>query len=107
MPAPTSNPMPENIDYSSTSNVVRLHAAVAREKGDPVTDAAPVPLAIIAVVMAFSLLAGGYWSGNTGTDLSAANIKGYAYVPEFRGVPPLGGGEMTPLELHQPANWIA
>ena len=102
MSAPT-----DNIDYTPTSNVARLHAAAAREKGDPAANPTPVPLGIIAAVAAIAIIAGNYFGGNTGGNFSAANIKGYDYPLEFAGVAGTAAAELTPMELHQPENWIA
>jgi len=98
---------PDNIDYARTSNVTRMHAAAAREKGDPAAQSTPLSLGIIAGMIGIAMLAGNYFGGNTGNDFGAANIKGYEYPRNFDGVVNAGGGGMTPLELHQPANWIA
>ncbi len=102
MSAPT-----DNIDYSPTSNVARLHAAAAREKGDPAAKATPIPLGIIAAIAGVAILAGNYFGGNTGNNFSAANVKGYDYPLEFSGVGGAAAPELTPMELHQPVNWIA
>ena len=102
MSAPT-----DNIDYSPTSNVARLHAAAAREKGDPAAKATPISLRIIGAIVVIGILAGSYRGANTGTDVSAANIKGYDYPLKFDGVSVTGGAGLTPLELHQSKNWIA
>lgn len=109
MPAPTPHPMSENIDYSPTSNVSRLHAAVAREKGEPIARQTPLPLWIVVVIGVLCIMAGGYFGSNTSdfNDFGIANIKGYLYEPHFPGVEPPGKGGMTPLEQHQPENWIA
>lgn len=106
MSSPTPNPMPDNIDYAHTSNVARMHAAAAREKGEPVAKPSPIPLGIIAAIAALAIIAGSYRGANTGSDFSAANIKGYDYPRNYRGVPPVGPAELSPLELHQPENWI-
>lgn len=98
---------PDNIDYQHTSNVARMHAAVAREKSDPMAQSTPVSLGIIAAIAGIAMIAGSYYGANKGADLSVANTKGYDYPRTFAGVKEIGGGEMTPLEKHQPANWIA
>ncbi len=102
MSAPT-----DNIDYAPTSNVARLHAAVAREKEDPAAKASPIPLGIIAAVAAIAILAGNYFGGNTGTSFAVANIKGYDYPLEFDGIGGAAAPELSPLELHQRENWLA
>lgn len=102
MSAPT-----DNIDYAPTSNVARLHAAAAREKDDPAAKGTPIPLGIVAAVAAIAILAGNYFGGNTGTNYGVANIKGYDYPLEFDGVGGAAAPELSPLELHQPANWLA
>lgn len=97
----------ENIDYAHTSNVARMHAAAARESGDPTANATPISLGVVAGLIGIAMLAGSYFGGNKGKDLSAANIKGYDYPREYDGVAGAGGGELDPLQLHQPENWIA
>lgn len=98
---------PDNIDYSHTSNVTRMHAAAAREKGDPTAQSTPISLGIIAAISGIAILAGNYFGGNTGSDFGAANIKGYEYPRHFDGAE--GGPPPPPTELekHQPANWAA
>ena len=56
MSATTPNPMPDNIDYSHTSNVARMHAAAAREKSEPAAKATPISLGIVAGVIAVGLI---------------------------------------------------
>lgn len=102
MSAPT-----DNIDYTHTSNVARMHAAAAREKSDPAASPTPVPMGIIAAIAGIAILAGNYFGGNTGNDFSSANINGYDYPAKFSGVTGDTGGGLDPKTLHEPANWIA
>jgi mono/diheme cytochrome c family protein len=97
----------DNIDYARTSNVTRMHAAVAREKSDPVAQGTPISLGVIASLIGITLIAGSYFGANMGTDSSAANLNGYDYTRHFDGVNAVGPQEMTQLEKHQPQNWIA
>jgi len=107
MSAPTPNPMPDNIDYSHTSNVARLHAAAAREKSEPAAKATPISLWIVAGVVALGMMAGSYRGANTGSDFASANIKGYSYPLQFEDMPPIGSTEPSELEQHQPEYWLA
>jgi mono/diheme cytochrome c family protein len=107
MSAPTPNPMPDNIDYSHTSNVARMHAAAAREKGEPAAKPTPISLSVVAAIAAVAILAGSYRGANSGDDLAGANVKGYNYPLNFKGLPPVVIPEPDPIELHQPQNWIA
>ncbi len=102
MSAPT-----DNIDYEHTSNVARLHAAVAREKSDPVAAPTPIPITIIAAITVIGMIAGSYFGGNTGTDFSVANVKGYDYPAKYDGLQESPDKGMDPVEEHRPANWIA
>jgi mono/diheme cytochrome c family protein len=97
----------DNIDYEHTSNVARMHAAVAREKNDPVAAPTPIPITIIAAITAIGMIAGSYFGGNTGTDFSAANIKGYDYPSKYDGVSETTDKTMDPKTEHEPNNWIA
>lgn len=97
---------PDNIDYAHTSNVTRMHAAAARESGDPMARSTPISIGIVALIAGIAILAGNYFGGNTGNDFSAANIKGYDYPPKFDGAEGGPPPEMSELEKHQPANWI-
>jgi len=102
MSAPT-----DNIDYEHTSNVARLHAAVAREKSDPVAAPTPIPITIIAAITVVGMIAGSYFGGNTGTDFSVANVKGYDYPAKYDGVQEASSGVMDPKTEREPNNWIA
>lgn len=97
--------MPENIDYSRTANVTRLHSAAAREKADPA--ARPVPISLWAVVCigAIGIMAGGYFGSNTGKNFGIANIQGYNYDLQFPEGAAGGAAVLSDEELHQPENW--
>jgi len=95
---------PDNIDYQHTSNVARMHAAVAREKSDPTAEGSPISLGIIAAIAGIAMIAGSYYGANKGDNLSVANTKGYDYTRSFAGVQAVSGGDIPPLEKHQPAN---
>lgn len=103
-----SEPTPDNIDYAHTSNVARMHAAVAREKIEPIAKATPITLGVIAGIMGLAIIAGGYFGSNTGpiTDWGTANIKGYGYKPQLpdgsRSAPP-----PSEEKLHEPEAWLA
>lgn len=104
MPAPIQ----DNIDYSHTVNVARMHAAVAREKNVPAAKATPITLGVIAGIVGLAIIAGGYFGANTGpiSKWGVANIKGYGYKLEL----PEGTSSAPPLtdtELHQPEAWLA
>jgi mono/diheme cytochrome c family protein len=107
MPDPIITPMSDNIDYSPTSNVARLHAAAAREAAEPVAKPTPVTLPTVVGIMAFCIVAGSYFGANGGTTLGMANVKGYAYKPEPPPGVVAGTGELSPLEQHKPENWKA
>ena len=96
---------PDNIDYARTANVARMHAAAARESGDPAARSTPISLGIIAAIVAIGMTAGSYFGANKG-DLSSANVKGFGYSPKFSGVH-AGSAEMSPQEKHKPENWRA
>jgi len=97
----------DNIDYAHTSSVTRMHAAVAREKTDPVSEGSPISLTIIAAISGIAILAGNYLGGNTGNDYSVANINGYDYPAKYAGVEGAGATAMDQKTLHEPANWRA
>lgn len=89
-----SSPMPDNIDYARTANVARLHAAVAREAGEPAAQPVPISLWAVVAIAVVSICAGSFFSGA----LSDHKLQ-----------PPAGastGGGLSDEELHQPANWI-
>jgi cytochrome c oxidase cbb3-type subunit II len=96
----------ENIDYSRTASVARLHAAAAREAAEPVAKSTPVSLWVIVLLISVPILAGAFFGGNIGEDSSIANVKGYLYEPK----PPPGfkpgTTELSDEELRQPDNWI-
>src|SRR5436190_22986324 len=103
-----SAPIQDNIDYARTSNVARLHAAVAREKSEPFAKATPISLGIIAGIMGLAIIAGGYFGSNAGPigGWGNANIKGYGYKLEL----PPGAPSAPPLteeQLHEPEAWLA
>jgi mono/diheme cytochrome c family protein len=103
-----SLPTPDNIDYARTSNVARMHAAVAREKSEPIAKATPITLGVIAGIAGLAIIAGGYLGSNTGpiSKWGDANIKGYGYKTDFGDVGHAAKG-LTPEQLHEPENWIA
>ncbi|HWB03576.1 MAG TPA: cytochrome c [Verrucomicrobiales bacterium] len=106
--SPNPNLNPDNIDYAPTSNVARLHAAVAREKNVPVAKATPITMGIIAGIAGLALVAGAYFASNIGSigSWGVANVIGYRYVPE----PPEGASAAagpTEEKLHEPDLWIA
>ncbi len=104
-----SLPTPDNIDYARTSNVARMHAAVAREKIEPIAKATPITLGVIAGIAGLAFIAGAYFGSNTGpiSRLGDANVKGYGYKPDFgEGTGP-GARPLTPEQQHEPEVWIA
>ncbi|HEX2751467.1 MAG TPA: cytochrome c, partial [Verrucomicrobiales bacterium] len=104
-----SLPTPDNIDYARTSNVARMHAAVAREKIEPIAKATPITLGVIAGIAALAFVAGAYFGSNTGpiNRLGDANVKGYGYKPYFGEGLGSGAKPLTPEQQHEPDVWIA
>ncbi len=94
MSSQSSSQTPQNIDYSRTANVARMHAAVARESGELASQSVPISLWAVVSIAVVSICAGSFFSGA---------------LADHKQKPPVGAGAsggMSDEELHQPANWI-